>query len=659
LLDTLPTLEVIVVLPQASVAVAVPRAALISPAEGLHPSVVVVPPVVITGAVLSEDHVTVLAEVAVLPQTSLAVHVLVCEREQLLLAILPSLDVIVVLPQASVAVAVPRAALISPVEGLQPSVVVEPPVVITGAVLSEDHVTVLAAVAVLPQASITVHVLVCEREQLLLDTLPSLEVSVAVPHASVAVAVPSAAFMSPPEGLHPSVVVVPPVVITGAVLSAVHVIVLDAVAVLPQASIAVHVLVCVREQLLLDTLPSLEVIVVLPQASVAVAVPIAALISPAEGLHPSVVVEPPVVITGAVLSNDHVIVLEAVAVLPQASIAIHVLVCEREQLLLDTLPSLEVVVVLPQASVAVAVPSAALISPAEGLQPSVVTEPPVVITGAVTSCADQVTVLDTVAVLPQASLAVNVLVCEREQLLLDTLPSLEVIVELPQASVAVAVPSAAFMSPAEGLHPSVVEAPPVVITGAVLSAVHVTVLDAVAVLPQASIAVHVLVCEREQLLLVTLPSLEVIVVLPQASVAVAVPRAALISPAEGLHPSVVVVPPVVITGAVLSDVHVIVLDEVAVLPQASLAVHVLVCEREQLLFVTLPSLELSVGVPHASVAIAVPRAALISPAEGLHPSVVVEPPDVITGAVLSADHVIVLDAVAVLPQASLAVHVLV
>jgi hypothetical protein len=326
--------------------------------------------------------------------------------------------------------------------------------------------------------------------------------------------------------------------------------------------------------------------------------------------------------------------------------------------LLAILPSLELSVGVPHASVAVAVPRAAVISPAEGLHPSVVVVPPVAITEAVLS-ADHVIVLDAVAELPQTSLAVNVLVCEREQLLLVTLPSLEVIVVLPQASVAVAVPSAAFMSPTEGLHSSVVVVPPVVIAGAVLSKDHVIVLEAVAVLPQASLAVHVLVCEREQLLLVTLPSLEVIVVLPQASVAVAVPRAALISPAEGLQPSVVVVPPVVITGAVLSKDHVIVLEAIAVLPQASIAVHVLVCEREQLLLVTLPSLEVIVVLPQASVAVAVPRAALISPAEGLQPSVVVVPPLVITGAVLSKDHVIVLAAVAVLPQTSVTVHVLV
>ena len=78
--------------------------------------------------------------------------------------------------------------------------------------------------------------------------------------------------------------------------------------------------------------------------------------------------------------------------------------------------------------------------------------------------------------------------------MLETVPSLEVIVALPQASVAVAVPSALLISAVEGLHPSIVVVPPVVITGAVRSsAAHVTVLEVVAVLPQASLAVHVLV----------------------------------------------------------------------------------------------------------------------------------------------------------------------
>jgi hypothetical protein len=60
-------------------------------------------------------------------------------------------------------------------------------------------------------------------------------------------------------------------------------------------------------------------------------------------------------------------------------------------------------------------------------------------------------------------------------------------------------------------------------TGAVLSAVHLTVRDVVEVLLQPSRAVNVLVRERLQPLLTTAPSDEVIVTAPQASVAVAVP----------------------------------------------------------------------------------------------------------------------------------------
>src|SRR4030095_16537604 len=94
---------------------------------------------------------------------------------------------------------------------------------------------------------------------------------------------------------------------------------------------------------------------------------------------------------------------------------------------------------------------------------------------------------------PQASLAVHVLVWEREQASLVILPSLEDTVGTPQASVAVAVPNAPLISPADGLQPSVVEVPPVVSTGGVLSVVYVTIFVAVAILPQASLAVNVLI----------------------------------------------------------------------------------------------------------------------------------------------------------------------
>jgi len=70
---------------------------------------------------------------------------------------------------------------------------------------------------------------------------------------------------------------------------------------------------------------------------------------------------------------------------------------------------------------------------------------------------------------------------------------------------------------------------------------------------------------------------------PHASVAVAEPRAACICAEDGLQPSITPlagVPVAVITGGVTSNVHVAVRDVVAVLPQASVAVNVLVCERK-------------------------------------------------------------------------------
>ena len=118
------------------------------------------------------------------------------------------------------------------------------------------------------------------------------------------------------------------------------------------------------------------------------------------------------------------------------------------------------------------------------------------------------------------------------------------------------------------------------IVGAVASAVHVAVRDVVAVLPQASVAVNVLVCERAQPSLDMLPSVEVTVGDPQASVAVAVPRAALITAVDGLQPALKLLPVAVMLGAVKSSVHVAVRDAVEILPQASVAVNVLVCERE-------------------------------------------------------------------------------
>ena len=74
-------------------------------------------------------------------------------------------------------------------------------------------------------------------------------------------------------------------------------------------------------------------------------------------------------------------------------------------------------------------------------------------------------------------------------------------------------------------------------TGGVVSSVHVTVLETVAVLPHPSVAVKVLVCERRHPLLCIVPSLCVMVGVPHASVAVAPFSAVSISVEEGLQPN--------------------------------------------------------------------------------------------------------------------------
>jgi hypothetical protein len=89
-----------------------------------------------------------------------------------------------------------------------------------------------------------------------------------------------------------------------------------------------------------------------------------------------------------------------------------------------------------------------------------------------------------------------------------------------------------------GLQPSGTSAYDPVNTGGIRSLVQVTVLVMVAVLPQPSTAVNILVLEDEQLDVDTAPSVNVTVAVLQPSVAVADPRAASISEANGLQPIV-------------------------------------------------------------------------------------------------------------------------
>ena len=157
-------------------------------------------------------------------------------------------------------------------------------------------------------------------------------------------------------------------------------------------------------------------------------------------------------------------------------------------------------------------------------------------------------------------------------------------------------------------------------TGGVRSAVHETVLTAVAELPQPSEAMKVLICDWVQPLVCTAPSVKVRIGVLHAAVAVADPRAALISEAEGLQPRVTEAGVTIIVGGLGALNQVTVLVIVAVLPQASMAANVLVCEEEQVLVDTAPSVKEIVGELQPSVAVAEPRAAVISDEAGLQPS---------------------------------------
>ena len=485
----------------------------------------------------------------------------------------------------SEAVAPPNVVFIVAVVGLQPRAVdAEEDTEITGEVISKVQVTVCDAVPILPQASVAVQVLVCEREQPVLPTGPSLAVGVSTPlQLSEAVALPNAPLIVAVVGLQPRAVVAVDVgVITGAVTSSVHVTVLDVEAELPQASVAVHVLVCERAQPVLPIEPSDEVGVIAPQLSVAVALPNVELIIAVDGLQPNAVDAVDVaVIVGPDKSNVHVTVREAVPVFPHASVADHVLVCDLEQPVDPTAPSETVGVNAPeQLSEAVAPPNPASIVAVDGLQPRAVDAvDDVVIIGAVTSNV-HVTVLEFVPVFPQASVAVQVLVCDLEQPVLPTMPSDAVGVREPlQLSEAVAFPNVALIVAVVGLHPSAVAAVDDAVTiGAVTSNVQVTVLEFVPIFPQASVAVHVLVCDLEQPVDPSGPSEAVGMIAPlQLSDAVALPNAVLIVAEVGLQPSAVDEVVVgVITGAVTSNVQVTVKEEVPVFPQASVAVQVLV-----------------------------------------------------------------------------------
>src|SRR5678815_806645 len=319
---------------------------------------------------------------------------------------------------------------------------------------------------------------------------------------------------------------------TGAVLSS-TVITCEAVAVLPQASVAINVLVRVYSLVQVPgALASVEVIDTLPQASLAVGVPNVGVSG-----HSMVAARGTEVNTGAVLSST-VITCEAVAVLPQASVAINVLV--RVYSLVQVpgaLASVEVIDTLPQASLAVGVPNVGVsghsMVAARGTE---------VNTGAVLS--STVITCEAVAVLPRASVAMCVLVRVYSLVQVPGAEaSVEVMLTAPHASLAVGIPKLGVKG-----HSMVAATGTEVNTGAVLSSTVIT-CEAVAVLPQASVAINVLVRVYS---LAQVPgaeaSVEVMLTAPHASLAVGVPKLGV----KG-HSMVAATGTEVNTGAVLSS----------------------------------------------------------------------------------------------------------
>src|SRR5436309_3663300 len=115
-------------------------------------------------------------------------------------------------------------------------------------------------------------------------------------------------------------------------------------------------------------------------------------------------------------------------------------------------------------------------------------------------------VCEVVAVLPHASVAVQILVTVCVQPVPVSGPSVELAVNpVEQLSLTVAVPNAAAMSDEVGLQLTGVDAVTIMV-GACVSLVKVMVCEVVAVLPQPSVAVQVLVTECVQPAPVSAPS---------------------------------------------------------------------------------------------------------------------------------------------------------
>jgi hypothetical protein len=185
-------------------------------------------------------------------------------------------------------------------------------------------------------------------------------------------------------------------------------------------------------------------------------------------LQPTFKVVPDAVIEGTVVSTVQVTVRLVLAVLPHASVAVKVRVSERVQPLVVTALSTDEIVGVLQVSVAVALPRAASICAAVGLQPAFNVVPLAVMIGRPVSTV-QVTVRLMLALSPHASVAVKVRVCDRAHPVEVMLPSEELTVAVPQVSDAVALPNALLIALADGLQPRERVVPVAVTVGGVVS----------------------------------------------------------------------------------------------------------------------------------------------------------------------------------------------
>ena len=180
-----------------------------------------------------------------------------------------------------------------------------------------------------------------------------------------------------------------------------------------------------------------------------------------------------------------------------------------------------------------------------------------------------------------------------------------------QLSVAVGDNAWAAVKPDASEQSSVLFKEPVAVVhvGGALSTFLVIVCAHVAVLPHASVALYVLTVVSVQLSVLTTSPTNVIAGVP-VQLSVAVTDVISAAGTVALHAKFKVAGQLIV-GGVTSTIQVTVREVVDVLLQASVAVKVLVCDLPQPEVVTAPSAEVTVGVPHPSVAVALPRAASI------------------------------------------------